>query len=323
MTGPSRRAGSSPPTATTTVTGENVGLEALLAASPGLERDLRGIARAAVSDAPVLILGEPGSGRSTLARAIHAASDRAGGPLVELDAGATPTALFEAELFGYRAGAFTGAERSFPGRVAGARGGSLLLDHVEEIPLAFQPKLLRLLAEGRFTPLGGEETKADVRFLAIAADDLPLRVERGAFREDLFFRLEVLTFRLPALRRRKRDLPLLADAMLADLGERFGRRELRLSTAAREWMADYPWPGNLRELRNVLERAVILGRGGEIDPRPPAGAAGAAPRSLAAVEKEQILRALAYTRGHQGRAAELLGISRKTLWQKRRRYGIP
>jgi DNA-binding NtrC family response regulator len=331
-------------------------LERLLRGCPALASRLRGAERAAATDAPLLILGEPGTGRSTLARALHAASRRAAGPLVEVDPGALPSALFESEFFGHRPGAFTGAAAG-QGRVARAAGGTLVLDHVEELPLASQPKLLRLLAERRYTPLGGEDTAADARFIAVGPEDLTARVARGAFRADLYYRLEVVAFRLPPLRERRPDLPALLDELLADLGERFGRPGLVLAPAARAWMQEHPWPGNLRQLRNVLERSLILGGGeptppgraavaagvpaGILDPPPPdaalppgsaalAGAAGAAPgdaqappRPLLEIEKEQILRALAHTRGHQGRAAALLGISRKALWEKRRRYGIP
>ncbi|MGD2115904.1 MAG: sigma 54-interacting transcriptional regulator [Acidobacteriota bacterium] len=298
-------------------------LERLLAHQPVLARRLAGIERAAASAAPVLLLGEPGTGRTALARAIHAASPRGGGPLVELDPGSVPSSLFEAELFGHRRGAFTGAGEDQPGRVERAAGGSLLLDHVEELPLAAQPKLLRLVAEGVYAPLGGRERRADARFLTVGAEDLRERVGRGAFREDLFFRLEVLAFRVPPLRERPDDLPALVDRLLTDLAERFDRPGVELAESSREWIVRHPWPGNLRQLKNVLERALILARGdGPIAPEPPAGA-GAPPRPLDRVEAEEIRRALAYTRGHQGRAAELLGISRKALWAKRKRHGLP
>ena len=302
----------------------NGALARLLVSTPSLQPRLAAFERAAAADAPVLVLGEPGTGRSSLARALHAAGPRAEGPLVEFDAGAVPAALFESELFGHRPGAFTGADRVHLGRVARAERGTLLLDHVEELPLAVQPKLLRLLAESRYAPLGGVDADADVRFLAVGAADLPQRIESGAFREDLFWRIEVLTFRLPPLRERREDVLPLAEAMLADLAARFGRGSARLSDEARRWLPEHPWPGNLRQLRNVLERA-LLGTDAEVvDPERPRGLGGAAPaRSLVEVEIEAIRAALAQSRGHQGRAAELLGISRKNLWEKRKRYGIP
>jgi two-component system response regulator AtoC len=298
-------------------------LSRLLQDFPALADSLRGIERAAATEAPVLLLGEAGTGRSTVARALHAASPRAAGPLVEVDPGSIPSTLFESELFGHRAGAFTGADRASEGRVARAAGGTLVLDHIEELPLSSQPKLLRLVAERRYSPLGGVETAADVRFVAIGAEDLPQRVARETFRPDLFYRLEVVAFRLPSLRDRRADLPRLLEGLLADLGERFAVRDLQLASQARSWMLKYSWPGNLRQLRNTLERGLILAEGKPIDPPQPVDPREARPRPLLEVEKEQIHNALAYTRGHQGRAAELLGISRKALWEKRKRYGIP
>lgn len=305
------------------MTAAPLSLSSLARDFPVLADSLKGIERAAATDAPVLILGESGTGRSTLARAIHEASPRAGSPLVTVDVGTIPSTLFESELFGYRAGAFTGAERASEGRVARAEQGSLLLDHIEELPLASQPKLLRLVAERRYAPLGDEEKLANVRFLAIGSEDLPLRVARETFRSDLFYRLEVLAFSLPPLRERRRDLPAVLDHLLADLAVRFSRPNLRLVPRARAWMLDHSWPGNLLQLRNVLERALILSADGNLDPPPPEGSLEKEPRPLLEVEKEMIRNALAFTRGHQGRAAELLGISRKALWEKRKRYGIP
>lgn len=317
-----------PPSPTTT-------LDRLLADSPALARALAGVERAAAADSPILFVGESGTGRSTLARAVHRASPRGAGPLVEIDPGAVPAGLFEGELFGWRAGAFTGAERASEGRVGRAAGGSLLLDHVEELPMVAQPKLLRLVSDRRYAPLGGPEAAADCRLMAIGSDDLPRRIESGAFRADLYYRLGVLSFRLPPLRDRGEELPAIAARLLADLAERFGRPAPELAPEALAWMREHPWPGNLTELRNLLERAWILG----VDPAAsgadwlslprPGGAAvprsvgERRPRPLVEVEQREIRRALAYTRGHQGRAAELLGISRKALWQKRRRHGIP
>jgi DNA-binding NtrC family response regulator len=281
------------------------------------------VARAARSDAPVLIVGEPGSGRSSLAREIHRRSARATAPLVEIDPGAIPAALLESELFGYRAGAFTGAERAMAGRVERAAGGTLVLDHVGELPLASQPKLLRLVAERLYAPLGGTEQQADVRFVAVGDEDLEERTRRAAYRQDLFYRLAVIVFRLPPLRERRNELPAIVAEMLSDLGQRFGRPDLSLADEAWPWFARHSWPGNLRELRNTLERALIHGDDARLAPPAPPEVASVAPRSLREVEEEAIRRALAYTRGRQGDAARLLGISRKALWEKRKRFGLP
>lgn len=294
----------------------------LVGSSQALATRLPGIQRAARSEVPVLVAGESGTGRSLIAQLIHRASPRASGPLVEADLATIPSDLFESELFGHRAGAFTGATGHNPGRVGRAEGGTLVLDHVEEIPLGSQSKLLRLLAEGRYAPIGGEERSADLRLVSIAAVDLPERVARGVFREDLYYRLEVLAFRLPALRERLEDLEALIESLLADICRRLGRPVPELAPAALEWMHAYGWPGNLRQLRNVLERAVVLPDEGPLEPEPPADLE-APPRRLEEVERDEIVKALRYTRGHQGKAARLLGISRKTLWEKRRRYGLP
>lgn len=297
-------------------------LEAWLTAVPSLEPLAPALERAARSDSPILVLGPAGSGRTSLARCLHASSARSTEALVEVDPSTIPSSLFESEFFGYASGAFTGAERARPGRVRRARRGSLLLDHVEELPLSAQPKLLRLLAEGRYAPLGGREESSDVRFLATASQSLPELVSRGRFREDLYYRLEVLAFNLPSLADRSGDVEPLIDAMLADLGERYGTERVRLAESTRRWMREYAWPGNLRELRNVLERAMVLHRGGLLQVERPRES-GARPRSLAEVEKDAIVRALEYTRGNQSRAAEILGISRKSLWERRRRLGLP
>jgi transcriptional regulator with PAS, ATPase and Fis domain len=297
-------------------------LERLIGTSAAMARALRGAERAAQSDSAILIVGEPGTGRTSLARALHEASEGRSGRLIEVDVGTIPSTLFESELFGYRAGAFSGANRDYTGRVGRANGGTLLLDHVEELPLETQPKLLRLLADGSYTPLGGRDAQADTRVIAIASHELPERIRRSLFREDLFYRLDVLSFVLPPLRRRLEDLDALVASILEDLRQRYQRSELDLHPEALEWMRVYSWPGNLRQLRNLLERQLVLASTPRLNPEAPVDTAGERPRRLRDAELEELRKALAYTRGHQGRAAALLGISRKSLWEKRRRFGI-
>lgn len=299
-------------------------LEAIRARQPDLTQALKGVERAAATDATILILGEPGSGRSYVARAIHAGSPRVDEPLVEVDPSATPAALFEGELFGWRRGAFSGAERDHDGRVARAGGGTLLFDPVEALPLELQPKLLRLLSERSWTPLGGRERTSDVRFLAVGSDDLEQRVGVGAFRADLFYRLAVVSFVIPPLRNRHRDLEVLVEQVGFDVARRLGREWCGLAPASERWMRTYAWPGNVRELRNRIEQAMILqsGAGRLVVDAPREADRWPAPRTLREVECDEIRRALAHTAGHQGRAAELLGISRKALWEKRKRLGL-
>ncbi len=296
-------------------------LDTLISSQPSLAKSKEALTRAAQSAAPILIQGEAGTGRSTLARALHDVSDRAG--LVEADVGLIPATLFEGELFGYKRGAFTGAEESRSGLVARAEGGTLLLDHLEELPILQQPKLLRLLSENRYSPLGGRERSADVRFISIASAELQDRVRSGSFRQDLFYRLEVLLFAIPPLRERLQDLDALIEALLSDLSLRFARPAIELAPTSRAWMQTHDWPGNVRELRNVLERAVVLHEDGVLVVPEPTQLRKQKPRSLEELEVTAIRDALRFTKGHQGEAAELLGISRKTLWEKRRRHGIP
>ena len=283
--------------------------------------DISSVERAAGSESPVLILGEAGTGRSSLARSLHQASPRRDQVMVEIDVASLPSDLFESELFGHGKGAFTGAEQAQVGKIQRADGGTVLLDHVEDIPLYSQPKLLRLLSEKRFSPIGLDEVSIDVRFIAIGSEDLSWRVQQGMFRRDLYHRLDVVTLRLPTVWEQRDNIPKIIDRLIADLRDRLGRRELHLSESAMAWMRDYRWPGNLREMRNVLERDAILNASKILDPAPPNQ--GDRPQPLRQVEREEILKALAYSRGHQGKAAALLGISRKALWQKRRRFDLP
>src|SRR3954451_7544202 len=229
------------------------------------------VMQAAPSLATVLLLGESGTGKELLARAIHDASPRGGGPFVPVNCAALPESILEAELFGYEKGAFTGAVQRHDGRFAQAAGGTLFLDEIGEIPTHVQVKLLRVLQEGEVERLGGRTTRVDLRLVAATNQDLRAAVKDGRFREDLYYRLNVIALRVPPLRERRDDIPLLAEHFLQIYGERNARRLAGFSRAATEALARHTWPGNVRELENTVERAVVLSRGSsvEIDDLPP------------------------------------------------------
>lgn len=290
---------------------------------------------AAASDATVLLFGETGTGKDLCARTIHERSRRAGRPFVAVNCAAIPEQLFESELFGHAKGAFTGAERRRAGRFEAAHGGTLLLDEVGELSLASQAKLLRAIETSSFEPVGADRTvKVDVRILAATNRSLPAEVARGAFRRDLYYRLNVIDLHLPPLRERRGDIPALAAGFLTQIAGREQRPPPTLAADAAAALLAHDFPGNVRELMHALERAVALSRGSEIRlehlppdlapaaPRPPAAAAGGPLQPLGAAvdqfEREYIQRALEKSGGHKGRAAQALGISRKNLWEKLR-----
>jgi DNA-binding NtrC family response regulator len=240
-----------------------VGLSALAGRSPAMQKVYKLIGAVATRDAGVLILGETGTGKEMVARAIHRASPRAEGAFEPVSCSSIPEALLESELYGHEKGAFTGAVRRRVGRLERADGGTLLLDEVGEIPLTIQPKLLRFLEEKEVEPLGGGERRhVDVRVLAATHRDLPEMVAEGTFREDLFYRLNVISIRLPALRERLDDIPLLTARFLAE----HGAETPEISTDALDVLTGYAWPGNVRELRNAVEHAIVLARGDVILP---------------------------------------------------------
>ena len=288
--------------------------------------------RVAASGATVLITGESGTGKELVARAIHDLSPRSDGPFVALNCGAIPPALVESELFGAVRGAYTGAERDRQGVLAAAEGGSLLLDEVGELPMEVQVKLLRLLDSGEYTPLGSAKPRrADVRIIAATNRDLAEEVDKGRFRADLYYRLNVLHIHIPPLRERPQDIPVLVEHFLEELAAELGQPVRSLSPAAMGLVMDYPWPGNARQLRNALEHALVLADQGPIHPRhlPEAIRRRAlGPRvvgdelNLKRLEREAIVRALSATGGHRGRAARMLGISPATLWRKMKAYSI-
>jgi DNA-binding NtrC family response regulator len=288
------------------------------------------------SEAPVLISGESGVGKEVVARVLHARSVRRAAPFVAVNCAAFPETLLEAELFGHERGAFTGALKKREGRFKMADGGTLLLDEVAEIPLQAQAKLLRVLQEGTFEPLGtNAAVTVDVRILSATHRNLKEATASGRFREDLYYRLNVLDLSIPPLRERRSDLPLLLEHFL----RRFvGPADPAPSITPRAWAAlsQYDFPGNVRELAHIIERAVVLARGKEIDlphlpaelgGSPEAGAEPTTPfrplgEAVHEFEREYLLRALQLTAGKRARTAELLGISRKSLWEKLRNHGI-
>ena len=312
---------------------ERYGLPGLIAQSPAMHAVLDLVERVAPTDATVLIQGESGTGKEVIAKAIHHASVRAARPFVAVNCGAVPETLLESELFGYARGAFTGAAGSKLGLFEEADGGTLFLDEIAEMPAALQVKLLRALQSGEVRRLGATQTATiDVRVLAATNGDLATRIAQGSFREDLFYRLNVIQMVLPPLRDRREDIPALAEHFLVRAAAKLGRT-LRLSPGALERLLRYPWPGNVRELENAIERAAILARTETVEPDdlPPHVSAGlqlgpspALPRqiTLAEAERAHILTTLErFGRNHSG-AAEALGIGRTTLWRKLKEYGI-
>jgi DNA-binding NtrC family response regulator len=304
----------------------------LESASPTMRRALATAERAAGSDVTVLLTGESGTGKTVLGRQIHSWSPRRRGPFVTISCTTLAEHLLESELFGHVRGAFTGALKDKAGRVEAAAGGTLFLDEVGELPADLQAKLLRFLEDHRFERVGGTTTMAvDARIVAATNRDLEAEVAAGRFRADLYFRLNVVGLRLPALRERREDLGTLIDHVLAGMAARHNRPAIHLTAAARTLLESYPWPGNVRELVNALERATVLSGGDTIDVEdlpdrllaPAATAEEAAPdaASLEDMERRHIVRTLAESATLEEAAARL-GINVTTLWRKRRRYGI-
>ncbi|HEY0634426.1 MAG TPA: sigma-54 dependent transcriptional regulator [Gammaproteobacteria bacterium] len=304
--------------------------------APEFRALLRSAQIAAVTDVTVLVLGESGTGKELLARAMHAESPRHAAPFVAINCAALPESLAESELFGHRKGAFTGAVSHNPGRIRCAEGGTLFLDEVGELPLNIQAKLLRFLESGECQAVGETTTvQSNVRIIAATHRDLYAQVQRGTFREDLYYRLNVVPLELPPLHQRSDDILLLLDHLIGEVATRYGLEAPRFSPEALALLRSYRWPGNVRELRNFCERMVVLLAGREIQP-------GNLPREmqLAAVERanpfalpdsglrleelEQSLirQALDKTQGNRSRAARLLGLSRDTLLYRLKKYAI-
>ena len=287
-------------------------------------------AQVADTETTVLLTGESGVGKEVVARFIHRASNRRRGPFIALNCAALVDQLLESELFGHERGAFTGAQQAKPGQIEAAAGGVLFLDEVGEMSPAIQAKFLRVLQEREFQRLGGTRVqRADVRVIAATNRDLFKAMERGDFREDLYYRLNVFDIRLPPLRERQADILPLSEAFLEEIGRSFGRPVAGMTRDARQALLDHRWPGNVRELRNALERAAIMSDGGlitreDLSLRHDEPAAGIDPHStdLNRVEHEMIERVMHETGGNKSKAARRLGLTRAQLYVRLRRYGI-
>jgi two-component system, NtrC family, response regulator AlgB len=288
--------------------------------------------RVAATEATVLLRGESGTGKGVLARAIHARSPRAARPFVTVHCPSLSAELLESDLFGHVKGAFTGAVADTEGKVAAAAGGTLFLDEIGDLPLSLQPKLLRFLQDRAYERVGEARPRTgDVRLIAATNHDLQAEAAAGRFREDLLYRLNVIEVTLPPLRERRRDLPALAEHLLAFFARQTGKRVIGFTAEAREAIARHAWPGNLRELRNAVERGVILATGPEVglaDLPAAVGQPAAAARvevggaaTLDDLEREHIRRVLART-ASLDEAAQSLGIDPSTLYRKRKRYGL-
>jgi two-component system response regulator AtoC len=317
--------------------GEAEGFEQVIGHSSVLREVLEVAARVAAYPTTVLITGESGTGKEAIARAIHGASPRRDAPFVAVNCGAIPENLLESELFGHEKGAFTGAERAREGLFAEANGGTLFLDEIGELPSALQVKLLRALQERTIRPVGSsQERPVDVRILAATSRDLVSDVEEGRFREDLYYRVNVIHLHLPPLRTRPEDIGALAEHFLHLHSRRLGIANASLDPALLPVLSRYAWPGNVRELENVIERALVLSGGPITEEHLPAHVRSSQPvfqvavdgddlsvkRRLPALERELIARALERTRGNRTRASELLDLSTRALTYKIQEYGL-
>ena len=314
------------------------GFEQLVGTSPAFRRVIEQIGEVCSSRATVLLTGESGTGKEVVARAIHFNSPRKAKPFIAVNCAAIPEGLIESELFGHVKGAFTGAVANRRGRFADADEGTVFLDEIGEMPISVQAKILRVLQERSFEPVGSGRTEGvDTRVVAASNRDLRQAVSHNAFREDLFYRLNVFPIALPALRERKEDIPALAQHFLKLATETIGKRVVGVTPAALAAMSNYHWPGNLRELQNCVERAVIVARGSAVDvsdlPRDLFELGARAERTtrrrtddldneLARIEKNFILEALRETNGVQSKAAKLLGINERSLWHRVKKLGI-
>ncbi|MBM3845248.1 MAG: PEP-CTERM-box response regulator transcription factor [Verrucomicrobia bacterium] len=310
----------------------DAGFEGMLGSSPQISAVFEQIRKVATSQAPVLLLGESGVGKEMVARAIHRKSQRPEGPFVAINCGAIPENLLESELFGHEKGAFTGAHTTRPGRIETASGGTLFLDEMGELPLNLQVKLLRFLQEQRIERVGGrKEIDVDTRVIAATNVDLKRAMQEGKFREDLFYRVAVISIRIPPLRERPGDAALLAHNFLKRFSNESGKPELRFANSSVRAIEQHNWPGNVRELENRVRRAVIMAEGNSVRPSDLELASGGSPqpqpgRSLKdardELERQMIEDALKRHDGKISPAAADLGISRPTFYELMDRHGI-
>lgn len=299
------------------------GFEGMLGDSAPMQQVFASVRKVATTDAPVLLLGESGTGKEMVALAIHRRSARKSGPFVAINCGAIPETLLESELFGHEKGAFTGAHMQRKGRIEAASGGTLFLDEIGELPASLQVKLLRFLQEQRIERVGGrQEIQIDTRILAATNAELKEAITRSAFREDLYYRLAVVTINLPPLRDRDKDVRLLAQALLHRYAQQIGKPHLTFEPEALRALDRYPWPGNVRELENRIKRAVIMCEGKrltvqdlELEGAATAPSSATLKEAREAVEREMVLRSLRKHAGKIAPAAADLGISRPTLYE--------
>jgi DNA-binding NtrC family response regulator len=299
------------------------GFERVIGESRLMRAVLEQVRAVADSDASVLLLGESGTGKELVARALHWSSGRRAGPFVAVNCAAVPEGLLESELFGHEKGAFTGADRKRAGLFAAANGGTLFLDEVGDLALATQVKLLRAIQDKAVRPVGGsEDVQLDLRLVTATNRELPALVQEGRFREDLYYRLAVIPIRLPALRERPEDIPLLARHFLREAATRLGKSLTGFTPDALEWLREHRWAGNVRELENVIERAAVLAANATVtvaDVRTELAAAPTAPAlrpTLEELERQYIRRVLDEVRGDKQAAAKILGVSVRTLQRK-------
>jgi len=299
----------------------------MIGVSPAWRAALKSAAQVAQTETTALLTGESGTGKEVIARFIHRASSRSQGPFVAVNCAALPEQLLESEIFGHERGAFTGAQQAKPGQIELAAGGVLFLDEVGEMSLPAQAKFLRVLQEREFQRVGGTRLlKANVRVIAATNRELRRALDRGDFRQDLYYRLQVFEIRLPPLRERAQDVLPLSETFLEDIGRLFGRPVAGITHEAREALLGYSWPGNVRELRNVLERAAIVSEGGLIAPEHLSlssyepSAAPAPTTNVKVIERQIIEQVLQECSGNKSQAARRLGLTRKQLYVRLRQY---